>query len=67
MLPPEASFYEQRQTPAVVDVSVAQHDAFYLGRVERERLPVHFIFGPAALELPAVQEYLVILSRKEMA
>lgn len=57
----ESALYKERQSAAVIDVRVAENNAFNFSRVERERFFVHSVHFLAALELSAVQKNLMVV------
>ena len=53
--PAKAAVDEERQAPAVIEMTVGQEDGVDLGRIERERLLVE-LCDVVSLERPAVDE-----------
>ena len=53
--PAKAAVDEERQAPAVIEMTVGQEDRVDLGRIERERLLVE-LCDVVSLERPAVDE-----------
>jgi hypothetical protein len=51
----------------MVNMSVTQYKVLYLGRVKRKLLIIKGILRLAALELSAIQQYLVLICSNQMA
>lgn len=65
--PAEPALDEQRQTPRVIEMGVAQYDRVDGLRIKRKRAPVARLFRRTALDQAAVEQQLLAADRYEQA